>query len=205
MRDRPFQVSDSRDGAKTSEQEISARGWGVGREGFNSSLPLPFFPFAFFLSLFISCPFQLSGCLKKASLCCILKDRTAATFIIKHGCCAVTKRLSIIKVVLSQKTQQLAFLWLAPWWKIREICTRRFLHFVIIIDDRSFYVNPVISDDQLFKLSWFPTCHLLFFAFKALIILLGWLQKRPVLEMFTIGVRLVQFSVQLFTLRSWWD
>ena len=85
MRDRPFQVSDSGDGAKTSEQEISARGWGVGREGFNSSLPLPFFRFAFFPSLFISCPFQLSGCLKKASLCCILKHRTAATFTIKHG------------------------------------------------------------------------------------------------------------------------
>ena len=157
MRDRPFQVSDSGDGAKTSEQEISARGWGVGREGFNSSLPLPFFRFAFFPSLFISCPFQLSDCLKKASLCCILKHRTAATFTIKHGRCAVTKRLSLIKVALSPKTQKLTFLWLAPWWKIREICTRRFLHFVIIIDDRSFYVNPIISDDQLFKFSWFPT------------------------------------------------
>ena len=156
MWDRPFQVSDSGDGAKTSEQEISARGWGVGREGLNSSLPLPFFPFAFFPPLFISCSFQLSGCLKKASLCCTLKHRTAATFIIKHGRCAVTKRLSLIKVALSQKTQKLAFLWLAPWWKIREICTRRYLHFVIIIDDRSFYVNPIISDDQLFKLSWFP-------------------------------------------------
>ena len=111
---------------------------GLGREGFNSSLPLPFFPFAFFPPLFISCPFQLSDCLEKASLCCWL---------------------SLIKVALSQKTPKLAFLWLVPWWKIREICTRRFIHVVIIIDDRSFYVNPIISDDQLllFKLSWFPT------------------------------------------------
>ena len=78
VRDRPFQVSDSGDGEKTSEQEISARVWGVGREGFNSSLPLPFFPFPFFPPLFISCPFQLSGCLEKASLCCTLKHSTTA-------------------------------------------------------------------------------------------------------------------------------
>ena len=132
---------------------------GGGRERrFQLLSPSSFLPLCFFFPLlFISCPFQLSGCLKKASLCCILKHRTAATFTIKHGRCAVTKRLSLIKVALSPKTQKLTFLWLAPWWKIREICTRRFLHFVIIIDDRSFYVNPIISDDQLFILSWFPT------------------------------------------------
>ena len=63
------------------------------------------------------------------------------------------------------------------------------------------YLNSADSQHQQIYIRVSCACHLVFFAFKALIILLGWLQKRPVLEMFTIGVRLVLFSVQLFTLR----